>query len=64
MSSGDLRHSTFDIGDEMKMQLRKILILPAIDDQTPGGQLEFIYKALDGCVEIGEEGCLRWIELY
>ena len=34
----------------MKMQLRKILKLPAVDDESVGGEFEFIHKMLNGGV--------------
>jgi len=47
----------------MKMQLREILILPAVDDQTIGGEVEFLYQALHGRIQVGEKGGIGWIEI-
>ena len=38
------------IGYQMKMQLRKILKLPTVDDQTIGRESKFIYKMLNSRV--------------
>ncbi len=47
----------------MKMQLRKILILPAIGDQTICREVKFIHKSLDGGKQIGKKSCVRGIEI-
>lgn len=39
----------------MKMQLRKILILPAVDDQPIGREMKFIHQTLHGGIQIGEK---------
>src|SRR5215211_5007084 len=39
----------------MKMQLWKILIFSAVDDQTIGREMKFIHKALDSGIEIDEK---------
>ena len=46
------------------MQLRKILILSTIDDQTIGGETKFIYKALNGGEQIGEKSGICRIEFF
>ena len=51
------------IRNKMKMQLRKILILPAIDDQTISREAKFAYKALNGGIQIGEKSGVCRIEL-
>jgi len=48
----------------MKMQLRKILILPAVDDQAICGEMEFLHKALDGGIQISEKGCICRINSF
>lgn len=45
--------------DQMKMQLGSILLLPAIDDESVGGEVEFIHEGLDDGIEVGEEGGIR-----
>jgi hypothetical protein len=45
----------------MKMQLRKILILPAVDDQAIGGELKFFHQALDGGIQVAEKRSIVWI---
>ena len=47
----------------MKMQLRKILKLPAIDDEPVGGEFEFFHETLHGGIQVGEEGSVRGIEV-
>lgn len=37
-----------NIGYEMEMQLRKILIFPTVDDQPVSRKMEFIHQALNG----------------
>ena len=39
----------------MKMQLRKILILPAVYDQPIGGELELLHKTLHGGIKVGKK---------
>ena len=50
------RFLLMDIGYQMKMQLRKILILPAVDDQAIGGELKIIHKALDCGIQVRKKG--------
>jgi hypothetical protein len=48
----------------MKMQLRKILIIPAIDDQTICRETKFTYEALNGGKQIDKKSCIRGIEFF
>ena len=54
------------IWHQMKMQLRKILILSAVDDQTIAafGKMKFIHQTLHGGIEVGEKSRVGWIQLY
>jgi len=47
----------------MKMQLGKILILPAVDDQTIGGELEFGHQQLHGGEQVRQESRVR-VEIH
>ncbi len=47
------------IGYKMKMQIREILILAAVDDQPVGGQVGFFDQALGGGDDIGQESGKR-----
>ena len=42
--------------------MRKILIFPAVHNETIGFELKFVHKALNGGIEIGQEGSIGWIE--
>jgi hypothetical protein len=42
------RLGMLNVGNEMKMQMRKILVFPAVDDQTISRELKFVYQALNG----------------
>ena len=48
----------------MKMQLREILNLPAIDDQTISGELKLVHNILNAGIQIGEKGRVCWIKLF
>src|SRR5690349_1973404 len=59
------RFLLMDIGYQMKMQLRKILILPAVDDQPIGGELKIIHKALDCGIQVRKKGgicCIKFLQ--
>lgn len=47
----------------MKMQMREILILPAVDDQPIGGELEFSNKRLHDSEQVGKKSRSR-VELH
>lgn len=40
----------------MKMQMRKVLVLSAVDDQPVGFEVEFFHEALDGGKQVREKG--------
>ena len=50
----------------MKMQLRKILIFSAVDDETirAFGEMMFSHKALNGSVKVGEKGSVVWVNIH
>ena len=48
----------------MKMQLREILKLPAVDDKPIGGELIFMNKTLHSGIQVSEEGSVRGIEIH
>jgi len=48
----------------MKVQLWKILVLPAVDDQTIGRELKFVYQALNGGIEICEKNGIGRIKFF
>ena len=47
----------------MKMQMWKILIFAAVDDESIRLELEFVHKALGGGIEIGQEGGIGGIKV-
>jgi hypothetical protein len=47
----------------MKMQMRKILILAAIHNETIRLQVEFIHEALHGGIQVGKKGSVLRVEL-
>ena len=49
--------------DEMKVQLREILIVAAVDDQPIGRKMKFLYKALNGGIQIAEKFSIPGIKL-
>ena len=51
-----------NIRNQMKMQLRKILKLPAIDNESVSGEFEFLHETLRGGNQVGEEGSVRGIK--
>ncbi len=48
----------------MKMQLRKILVLPAVDDQPIRGEIGILRQALNCGIQIAEKGGIFCIELH
>ena len=42
--------------------MRKILIFPAVHNESIGLEIEFFHKALNCGIEIGQEGGIGWIE--
>lgn len=46
----------------MKMQLRDILKLPAVDDKSVGGEFEFIHEMLNGGIEVSKESGVVGVE--
>ena len=47
----------------MKMQMRKILILAAIHNETIRLQVKLIHQTLHGGVQVGQEGGVGWVKL-
>lgn len=38
------------------MQMREVLVLPAVDDEAVGFEIEFLHEALDSGIQIREKG--------
>ena len=45
------------------MQMRKILIFPAVYYETVGFEVEFVHKALSRGIQVGQESGIGWIEI-
>lgn len=59
----NLEPLTFNFRDEMKMQLREILIVAAVDDQPIGREMKFLYQALNGGIQVAEKFSIPGIKL-
>ena len=46
------------------MQLRKILVVSAVDDQPIGREMRFLYEALDGGIQVAEKFSIPGIKLF
>lgn len=44
------------------MQMRKILILSTVDDETIGFEIEFVHKIANRRIQVCEEGGIIWVE--
>ena len=60
----NLEPLTFNFRDEMKMQLREILVVSTVDDQPIGREMKFVYKALNGGVQVAEKFSIPGIKLF
>ncbi len=47
----------------MKMQMREILILSAVDDEPVGFEIVFLHEALDGGIQIREKSGIAGVEV-
>ncbi len=45
------------------MQLREILVVSAVDDQPIGREMKFLYKALNGGIQVAEKYSIPGIKL-
>ena len=43
--------------------MRKILILPAIHNETVGVEVEFVHKTLSRGIQVGQESGVGWVEI-
>jgi hypothetical protein len=48
----------------MKMQLREILVVSAVDDQPIGREVRFLYEALNGGIQVAEKLSIPGIKLF
>jgi len=47
----------------MKMQVRKILIFAAVDDEPIGFEVKFLYETLYGGIQVCQEGAVVWVKV-